>query len=122
MPNSIETYVLWGIALLIAVAVLAVVVLVLSIILATAKQIDEGAKEIWVVAKNDANSTIHLALLGRTNQLVADILEAGTMILHNAGRIAEHAQTCPGCPRCAVTGAAPPTATQFTEPHGGSSR
>lgn len=100
MPDSIESYTLWGISLLIAVAVLAVVVLILSIVLHTARQIDDGAKQIWVVGKNAANCTIQLALLKRTNQLVADILEAGGGILHHAGRIAQHAATCQGCPRC----------------------
>ena len=122
MPNSVETYVLWGIALLIGVAVLAVVVLILRIILGTAALIDDGAKEIWVVAKNDANSTIHLALLGRTNQLVADILEAGTMILHNAGRIAQHAQTCQGCPKCVPASTAPPFSQPLQGPSGDASR
>lgn len=107
MPSSVEANVLWGVSLLIAVAVLAVVVLILTIIFRTAVLIDEGAKEIWVVAKNDANSTIHLALLGRTNQLVADILEAGTGILHHAGRIAQHAQTCKGCPSCVLAPSGP---------------
>jgi len=100
-----QSYALWGIALGIAVVVLVVVAILLTIILRTARAIDDGAKQIWVVGKNVANSTIQLTQLQQTNQVVADIIEAATGILHNAGRIAAHAQTCEGCPACVT---APP--------------
>lgn len=108
MPTSAESYTLWAIALVAAVVVLAVVVVTLSIILSTASKIDGGARQIWTVGKNVANCTIQLSRLQRTNQLVADVIEAATGILHNAGRIAAHAQTCAGCPRCVTAPAAAP--------------
>lgn len=116
MPDPIEVNTLWGISLIITVAVLVVVVLILTIVLQTAKRIDETAREIWVVGKNAANCTVQLSLLKRTNQLVADILEAATAILHDAGRVARHAQTCPGCPRCVTE---PPIAAPQPKPLGG---
>ncbi len=109
MPSASESYALWGVSLGIAVVVLLVVAVLLTIILRTARQIDDGAKQIWVVGKNVANSTIQLTQLQQTNQVVADIIEGATGILHNAGRIAAHAQTCPGCPACVLSAAPPPS-------------
>lgn len=108
MPSASQSYLLWGISLGIAVVVLLVVAVLLTIILRTARQIDAGAKQVWVVGKNVANSTIQLTQLQQTNQVVADIIEAATGILHNAGRIAAHAQGCGGCPACVVS-ARPPS-------------
>lgn len=91
---------LWIASLLIAVVVLAVATVLLTAILRLATRIDAGAKEIWTVGKQVANATVELSLLRRTNQLVADILEASAGILANARRIVRHARSCPGCPRC----------------------
>lgn len=95
---------LWIAGLAIAVVVLAVAAVLLTVILRVASQIDDGAKEIWTVGKQVANATVELSLLRRTNQLVADVLEASTGILANARRIARHARTCKGCPRCVLSG------------------
>ena len=97
---------LWIAGLAIAVVVLAVAAVLLTVILRVASQIDDGAKEIWTVGKQVANATVELSLLRRTNQLVADVLEASTGILANARRIARHARTCQGCPRCVLSGQA----------------
>ena len=107
MPSATEVKTLWAISLAIAVVVLLVLVVLLTAVLRTAKQIDAGAKQVWTAGKQVANCTIQLALLHRTNQLVADILEGANGILHNAGRIAQHAQTCGGCPKCVTASAAP---------------
>jgi len=102
MPSSTEVEALWAVSLLVAVVVLVVLIGLLTAILRTARQIDDGAKQVWTAGKQVANCTIQLALLKRTNQLVADILEGANGILHNAGRIAQHAQGCSGCPRCVI--------------------
>lgn len=102
MPSAAESYTLWGIALGIAMVVLLVVALLLTVVLRTARSIDTGAKEIWVVGKNVANCTVQLSRLRQTNQVVADIIESAGSILHHAGRIAAHAQSCGGCPACVV--------------------
>lgn len=126
MPSSGESYTLWGISLALAVVVLGVVALALTMILVTANRIDAGAKQIWTIGKQVANATIQLSLLKQTNQLVADILEAANGILHNALRIARHAQSCAGCPRCVVASATAPSRVQVgdvarpsTDPVGG---
>ena len=98
---------LWIISLVIALVVLAVAVFLLTAVLRVATQIDEGAKEIWTVGKQVASSTVELSLLRRTNQLVADVLEATTGILANSRRIARHARTCSGCPRCVLSSSGP---------------
>ncbi|MGH7686731.1 MAG: hypothetical protein ACREN2_07945 [Candidatus Dormibacteria bacterium] len=95
---------LWIAGLAIAVVVLAVATVLLTVVLRVASQIDDGAKEIWTVGKQVANATVELSLLRRTNQLVADVLEASTGILANARRISRHARSCPGCPRCVLSG------------------
>ncbi|MHB8718269.1 MAG: hypothetical protein ACYDAC_05160 [Candidatus Dormibacteria bacterium] len=102
MPSTTESATLWIITLVIAVVVLVVAAALLTVVRRIATDIDNGAKQIWVVGKNVANCTIQLSLLGRTNQLVADILETATGILAGAGRIARHAGTCGGCPRCVL--------------------
>lgn len=94
---------IWIVSLLIAVVVLGVAVTLLTVVLRVATQIDEGAKQIWTVGKQVANSTVELSLLRRTNQLVADVLEAATGILANSRRIARHARTCTGCPSCVLS-------------------
>jgi uncharacterized protein YoxC len=97
-----EASALWIVSLLIAVVVLLVATALLTVIYRVAGRIDDGAKQIWTVGKQVANATVELALLRRTNQLVADVNEAATGILSNARRIARHASTCAGCPRCVL--------------------
>lgn len=110
MPSSTESYALWAISLGVAVVVLVVVTVLLTAILRTAREIDEGARSIWTVGKMAANSTIQLAMLRRTNQIVADVVEGGNSILFHAGRIAHHAGACTGCPRCVVAASGRPAA------------
>ena len=107
MPSPDQANTLWIVSLLIAVVVLAVATLLLTVIYRVAGRIDAGAKEIWTVGKLVANATVELALLRRTNQLVADVNEAATGILGNARRIARHAATCTGCPRCVLASSGP---------------
>lgn len=101
MPSRDLSVTLWWFSLAIAVVVLLAIVALLSVILRTARQIDADAKRIWLGGKGVANSTVHLAMLLRTNQILADVLEAATGILGTAGRIGRHAASCPGCPACA---------------------
>lgn len=91
---------LWAISLAIGVVVIVVAALLLTLVLRTAGQIDEGARQIWTAGKMVARNTVHVADLKQTNQVAADILEEANGILMAAQRILTHAQSCPGCPAC----------------------
>ena len=66
----------WRISLGIGLAVIGAVALLLSTLAAIVARIEAGAAEIWRVGKLIANNTVHVPLLVRTNQVVADILPA----------------------------------------------
>jgi hypothetical protein len=79
-----------------------VAVVLLTLVLRTARAIDAGAKQIWTAGKLVARNTVHIPALLQTNQVVADIEEEANGILMAAQRILTHAQGCPGCPACLV--------------------
>ena len=89
-------YTVWWISLGIGVVVILVVAILLTLILRTARQINEVAGEIWIVGQRIANNTVHIPLLQRTNQIVDGILERASGIDGAAVRIEEHAKECPG--------------------------
>ena len=70
----------WWVSLGIGVVVILVVALLLTLIVRTARQIDEEVSNIWTVGQRIANNTVHIPLLSHTNRVVEDILE-------RAGRI-----------------------------------
>ncbi len=88
------------ISLVLGVVVTLVVSLLLNAILRTARGIDAGAAQVWVVGKLVARNTVHIPALIQTNQMVADIAEGVGTILLAVQRIAAHAGRCPGCPTC----------------------
>ena len=77
----------WRISLAIGLAVIGAVALLLSALAATVARIEAGAAEIWRVGKLIANNTVHVPLLLRTNQVVADILPAADGIARATERI-----------------------------------
>ncbi len=91
-------YTVWWISLGIGVVVILVVAILLTLIVRTARQINETAGDIWIVGQRIANNTVHIPLLQRTNQIVDGILERASGIDGAAARIEAHAKECPGCP------------------------
>jgi hypothetical protein len=85
-------YTVWWISLGIGVVVILVVAILLTLIVRTARQINETAGNIWIVGQRIANNTVHIPLLNRTNQLVEGILERASGIDEAAARIEEHAE------------------------------
>ncbi len=77
----------WKISLGIGLVVIGAVALLLSALTATVARIEAGAAEIWRVGKLIANNTVHVPLLVRTNQVVADILPAADGIARATERI-----------------------------------
>lgn len=93
-------YIVWGVSLVIFLVVLVVVAILLTLILRTVRQIEQGAAQIWTVAQNAANNTVHIPLLITTNRVVSAIYDEAGKILGDATRIHAHAESCPGCPTC----------------------
>lgn len=77
----------WWISLGIGLAVIGAVAALLSTLATTVTRIETGAAEIWRVGKLIANNTVHVPLLIRTNQVVADILPAADGIARATDRI-----------------------------------
>ena len=77
----------WWISLGIGLAVIGAVAMLLSTLATIVARIETGAAEIWRVGKLIANNTVHVPLLIRTNQLVADILPAADGIARATERI-----------------------------------
>ena len=95
---------LWWIAIVLAFVVTGVVAVLLSMIIATARDIQGGAAVIWARGQQVANNTIHIARLYRTKETVAKILGQAGLIPGDAQAIRDHARTCPGCVACIVGG------------------
>jgi len=89
-------YTVWWVSLAVGVVVILVVALLLTLVVRTARDIDAGAAQIWVVGKHVANNTVHVALLQRTNQLAGEILASAGGIITQAQRVEAHAAACPG--------------------------
>ncbi len=87
-PVSAHTVVrYWRISLGIGLVVIGAVALLLSTLATIVARIETGAAEIWRVGKLIANNTVHVPLLIRTNQVVADILPAADGIARATERI-----------------------------------
>ena len=104
MPSESAIHQVWIASLVIYFVVLAVVAVLLTLILQTARQIHGGVAAIWTTGQKVANNTIHIPLLARTNHLVARILESAGRTAGAIGAVEEHSRGCPGCPACVVGG------------------
>jgi hypothetical protein len=85
----------WWVSLGIGVVVIVVVAVLLTLIVRTARQIEEGVSNIWIVGQSIANNTVHIPLLHRTNQIVDGILERASGIDRASAAIEQHATDCP---------------------------
>ena len=83
--DTVKSY--WWISLATGGVVIAVVALLLTILARTAEQIEAGVGQIWQVGQLIANNTVHIPLLVRTNQIVAQIYQAAEGIRRSTGRI-----------------------------------
>lgn len=83
----------WRLSLAAGLAVIVVVAVLLETLARTAEQIQGGAAKIWEVGKLIANNTVHVPLLVRINQQVAEISGAADDIAQATGRIQQAAET-----------------------------
>jgi hypothetical protein len=104
MPSEAAIQQVWTVSLVIYFVVVAVVAVLLTLILQTARKIHGGVAEIWHVGQKVANNTIHIPLLGRTNFLVTRTLESAVRTAGAVGAIEQHSAACPHCPRCVLGG------------------
>jgi hypothetical protein len=93
---------LWIVTLAIYGVVLVVVAVLLTLILRTGRQIQEGVSAIWNVGQRIANNTIHIALLEKTNHVAGQIFQSVNGVVAATGAVHAHAQDCPGCPGCVL--------------------
>jgi hypothetical protein len=101
--SSGAVYTVWWVSIAIFLVVLVVVAFLLTLILNTVRKIEQGASQIWTVGQNVANNTVHIPLLITTNRVVDQIYGEAGKILEAATRIQAHAESCPGCPSCALS-------------------
>jgi cob(I)alamin adenosyltransferase len=92
--DTIRTY--WWISLATGMAVIGVVALLLTVLARTAERIQEVAAQIWQVGQMIANNTIHIPLLVRTNQIIAQVDQATDGIVQATGRIQRAVVNGPG--------------------------
>lgn len=97
-----EPYIiLWIVSLIIGLVVIGVVAFLLHLTKTTAKTIDGAAAKIWTQGKLTANNTIQIPIfLSTTNRVVGKIYESAVNIIKGSDAIKQHAQECPGCPKC----------------------
>jgi hypothetical protein len=93
---------LWTLALVLGVVVTAVVAALLALILREARRIEAVAADIWEVGQRIANNTVHVPDLSRSNLFLGRVLAQAPELHGHLERIRGHAETCPGCPRCAL--------------------
>ncbi|MGI8824843.1 MAG: hypothetical protein ACR2JC_04210 [Chloroflexota bacterium] len=86
----------WWISLVLGLVVIVVVAVLLTLIVRTARQIDEAASAIWTVGQRVASNTVHIPMLHQTNQAVDGILSQAAAIDRATGLIETHASECPG--------------------------
>lgn len=93
---------LWWITLGAGLVVVAVVALLLYLIVASARRIETTLEAIWVAGPQIAANTAQLDLLRHVNRMLGEIYVDAREISEHAERLREHAESCPGCPRCAA--------------------
>ena len=101
-PTADTIRTIWQLSLVVFAVVLVVVAVLLTLILRAARDIRGGVSIIWNVGQRIANNTIHLALLDRTNAVVAKILHSAVGIVGASAAVNAHAGDCPGCPACVL--------------------
>ena len=102
LPSSPEAAAnfIWWTSLVLGLVVSLVVALLLWLIHREAAIIDACVSKIWDTGQRVANNTVHIPVLYRTNEAVAQILATALRINDGAAAIEAHANGCPGCPHC----------------------
>ncbi len=93
---------LWWITLGAGLVVTLVVAVLLQLIVSSARRIRGTVADIWVAGPLIANNTAHVDVLRRINHVAGDILRTAGEIEAHTRSIHEHANGCPGCPRCVI--------------------
>lgn len=86
----------WWVSLALGLVVIIVVAVLLTLIVRTARHIDEAVAQIWTVGQQVANNTVHIPLLAATNRAVDGILAQAAGIDGATALIEAHANDCPG--------------------------
>jgi hypothetical protein len=87
---------LWWLSLGIFAAVVGVVAGLLGLIIAAARSIDRHAEAIWVAGKQIAGNTVSIWMLEKTNEQLADMLEATRALERTAASIDAKLQALAG--------------------------
>ena len=101
-PSAEAVHDVWALTLVVFVVVLVVVAILLTLILRAAQDIRGGVSIIWNVGQRIANNTIQLSMLAKTNDGADAILKSAVGIIGATAAIQEHAEECPGCPKCVL--------------------
>lgn len=80
---------MWWLSLGIAAIVVVVVAILLGLIIAAAKSIDNHASEIWTAGKQIAGNTVSIWMLENTNQSLGEITVCARSIQQTAVSIDE---------------------------------
>lgn len=102
MPSETAIQQVWTVSLLVYFVVVAVVAVLLTLILRTARRIRQGAAAIWTVGQKVANNTIQIALLLKTNHIASRILDGAVATATAVAAVERHAGGCPRCPDCVI--------------------
>ena len=102
--SGADPFTSWWLAIAVTLIVTVVVAVLLRMIISTARDIDATAAEIWARGQRVANNTIHIAALYQTRDVAGRILGRAGQIAGHAEAITDHAQHCPGCPKCFLGG------------------
>lgn len=81
---------LWWLSLAIFAVVVVVVAVLLGLIIAAAKRIDEHADAIWVAGKQIAGNTVSIWMLEATNEQVARMVRSTREIERTVASMDEH--------------------------------
>jgi hypothetical protein len=99
-PNTL--YLIWIVSIVLLLIVTGVVAWLLTMVLRTARHIEQVAGDIWTTGKLVANNTVHIPMLVETNRYASAILDTAKQIVAGADAIEQHAEGCPGCPACVL--------------------
>lgn len=87
---------LWWLSLGIFTIVVVVVAVLLGLIIAAAKSIDQNAAAIWVVGKQIAGNTVSIWMLEKTNEHVASMRDAARSLDRTAASMEEKLRVLAG--------------------------
>ena len=99
-PDTVQR--MWLTTLIVYAVVLGVVAVLLALVLRAAREVRTEVSTIWTIGQQVANNTIHIALLGTTNHIAAEILASAKGIVTATAAMGAHAAQCPGCPGCVL--------------------